>query len=437
MARNYLLRRGRLWHYNRRVPTEFRHLDGREFARVPLKTDSHDEAIKRAMAVNQATEEYWADLEGAQSEQAQERYQAALKMARRFGLSYIKATEIADSMPTDELLERIAIMRGRENDFATMAAVFGGADEPELTLSQPLKKFPDLVPEKLKGKNADQAKRWHNPRRRAVRNFISVVGDKPLSKVTRDDALVFRDWWYRRIEDEGMTENSANKDIGYVRQIFMTTKDRLRLPLPADPFERLFFSERRAVGRKPLDRDFVQSVLIDGDELEGLPLQAVAVVWVMASTGARVGEVCGLLPDDIELSGPVPFVRFRPNAVRSLKTHYSTRDIPLCGSALAALQAFPDGLTHYLGRADAASTEINKFFRERSVLPSDLHSLYSLRHTFQDQLVALECGDRVQCDLMGHRFNRPLYGAGATLEHKRDWVARCAFFPRAGSLLPP
>ncbi|WP_085905863.1 site-specific integrase [Kiloniella majae] len=427
MDKKHLLVVGKKWYYKRRVPEEYRHLDKREFVRVSLKTDSYDEALKRVVAVNQATEEYWDNLEGSQSQLAQERYETAIKMARKVGLSYLQAEEIA-TIPLEDIMHRLSFMKGNKKDAAKMAAVFGGVEEPELTLMQAEQRFIELVPEKLKGKNADQSRRWRNPRKKAIRNFISVIGDKPLSKITRDDALVFRDWWYRRISEEGLTENSANKDIGHIRQIFNTIKDRLRIPLPDDPFERLSFSEKRSSERLPLDRKFVQTELIDGKALAGLNEEAQALVMIMASTGARVGEVCGLTSEEIDLTSDIPFIRIQFNEIRALKTVYSVRDIPLCGSALIALQKFPDGLTRYLGRADSCSTEINKYFRENSILPDEGMSLYSLRHTFQDELVALECGDRMQCDLMGHKFNRPRYGRGATLAHKKEWVERCAFY---------
>jgi len=51
------LRNG-VWHYWRRVPQEFAHVDARVFGKQSLKTDSEVVAIKRAAVVNDATEQY-------------------------------------------------------------------------------------------------------------------------------------------------------------------------------------------------------------------------------------------------------------------------------------------------------------------------------------------------------------------------------------------
>lgn len=57
-------------------------------------------------------------------------------------------------------------------------------------------------------------------------------------------------------------------------------------------------------------------------------------------------------------------------------------------------------------------------------MPTDQHSSYSLRHIFQDRILSVNCPDRIQADLMGHKFNRPVYGAGATLAHKLEWMEK-------------
>ena len=50
------------------------------------------------------------------------------------------------------------------------------------------------------GKSEDQIRRWRNPRIKAVRNFVSVIGNKPIAAITRDDMLDFRQHWLERIE---------------------------------------------------------------------------------------------------------------------------------------------------------------------------------------------------------------------------------------------
>lgn len=37
---------------------------------------------------------------------------------------------------------------------------------------------------------------------------------------------------------------------------------------------------------------------------------------------------------------------------------------------------------------------------------------------------AVDTPDRIQADLMGHKFHRPKYGDGASLNHKLEWMKR-------------
>ena len=73
-----------------------------------------------------------------------------------------------------------------------------------------------------------------------------------------------------------------------------------------------------------------------------------------------------------------------------------------------------------------ATTIINKHFRTSNTFEKEKQSFYSLRHWFQDQLTQLGVVDRVQCQLMGHKFNRPTYGDGAPLDMLRDVIAKFA-----------
>lgn len=67
--------------------------------------------------------------------------------------------------------------------------------------------------------------------------------------------------------------------------------------------------------------------------------------------------------------------------------------------------------------------------RNRGLLPSDDHSLYSLCHTFEDRLTAVEAPEKVIDALMGHKWIRPKYGAGPSLAQKQDWLGRIACQP--------
>jgi len=110
-----------------------------------------------------------------------------------------------------------------------------------------------------------------------------------------------------------------------------------------------------------------------------------------------------------------------------MKTSYRPRQIPLVGAALYAFKECPEGFPTYRGKQDTASTTTNKYLRENGLLPSANHSAYSMRHTFEDRLTSVETPDQVAAALMGHKYHRPKYGNGPSLELKHKWLSRISF----------
>jgi len=110
-----------------------------------------------------------------------------------------------------------------------------------------------------------------------------------------------------------------------------------------------------------------------------------------------------------------------------LKPPNAARDIPLVGIALEALKSHPEGFPRYVDKAPSLSALVNKCLRNRGLLPVEGQSVYSLRHAFEDRLQAAEAPEKLIADLMGHKWYRPRYGAGPTLEQKAKWIERVAY----------
>jgi hypothetical protein len=116
---------------------------------------------------------------------------------------------------------------------------------------------------------------------------------------------------------------------------------------------------------------------------------------------------------------------------RQLKTDHSEREVPLVGYALAAMKLHPNGFPRYRDNADALSALVNDVLLEKKLRPTKKHSLYSLRHTFEDRLTDIDAPDKVIATLMGHKWARPKYGRGPKLEQKLRWMEKIAFKPPA------
>ncbi|MEM7237036.1 MAG: integrase, partial [Pseudomonadota bacterium] len=279
-------------------------------------------------------------------------------------------------------------------------------------------------------KNASQRRRWRNPLDLAVRNFVDLVGPRSLDRITRDDALKFREWWVEtRIGRDVASANTANKNLMALRKIFRVVNDTHRLGLE-NPFQGLSISDRGPGQRVSLTRDWLESTMLTKDALTGLNAEARGVILAMADTGARVNEITGLAPEDIVLAAPVPHLILRPNAIRTLKTAHSERMIPLVGRALRVMTEHPTGFPRYAGKNASASGAINKYLRNHGLLP-DGAALYGLRHGFQVRLIEVEAPERIQADLTGHKTLRPKYGKGPSLEQMQEWMQKIALHPRS------
>jgi integrase len=236
--------------------------------------------------------------------------------------------------------------------------------------------------------------------------------------------LDFRQWWVERVEAEGLTPNSANKDLIHFSDVLKTVNRMKRLGL-ALPLSDLALKEGEKRQRPPFSNVWITERLLKPGALDGLNTEARCILLGMVNTGYRPSEGAGLGPAQIRLDGAVPHISIEPNG-RQLKSAYARRIIPLAGVSLAAFRQCPDGFPRYADNPGLSAT-VNKYLRERGLLETEGHSMYSLRHAFEDRMLAAGVDDRIRRDLFGHSLDRERYGKGASLEQLHEIVQRIAF----------
>jgi hypothetical protein len=168
-----------------------------------------------------------AKLRG-ETDDAERRLEAARDLAQARGFRYLPVAQVAQ-LPLPDLLARVEAIRvdrrGRA-DLHDGEAVLGAVPQPKITVSRALELYWTLARDKTIGKSQDQIRRWENPRKKAIANFVKVCGDLPIDQLSADDMTDFSDWWLDRIENEDLTPNSANKE-------FMGPRHRDNFPLSA------------------------------------------------------------------------------------------------------------------------------------------------------------------------------------------------------------
>jgi integrase len=423
-AMQYIIKLNSHYYFNRRVPIELREFDTRHRVRFSLKTDSRKEAARLAVLQNDQLENYWKQLVTTGKKHCHDVYEGVVKRAKLYGFGYLPQQELALA-PTKELIQRLVYVEKENFNPAHVEAVLGGVSKPEIRIDDAFIRFLDYSKGATFNKSPNQMRKWKNPRKRAIHNLISVIGNKPLTQVTRDDILKFRDWWLLRIQSEKLGTNGANKNFIQLKMIFQLVNENLNLNIDVENlFKKILLNENEDSKRLPFETDYIIKTLLKSSNLSGLNAQAKAALYIIAETGAGLAEQIGLTKDDIILDAEIPHIIIRPGKQNGLKTKYRKRIIPLVGYALDALKELPNGLTDYKDSADRLSAVLGKFLRENNLLPSEYHTVYSLRHSFQDRLLAVNAPDRVQADLMGHKFNRQSYGKGASLEQKFEWMKK-------------
>ncbi len=423
---NYVFKRGEIYYYRRRVPEYVMPYETKTVVKISLGTRDEKEAMRKAAIYNDYIEDYWRSLIKADGNaDPDSRYRATVKLAKAHGFAYKSVAEIAKS-PLEDVVERVSAAHKSIEKPEIIASVLGGADKPQVLLSQCIEKYWPICSDRLTNKSVDQIRKWKNPRIAAINTFIDVVGDRPLSEITRRDILIYRQWWMERVKSGDVVASTVNKNIMYTRDVLGAVG--MAYEIETD-FELLFAKMRLKEveqSRPPFEASYVQRVFLSSNSLDGLNHEARLLIFAMADTGARESELIGLHGEDIILENDIPYIWIRPRKNRALKTPTSERKIPLVGSSLFAFKELPDGFNHYRN-ADTASTTINKYLRENDLKPTPGHSLYSLRHTFKDRLRDAEAPEEIIDELMGHKKSGPKYGRGHILERKYEWMKKIAF----------
>lgn len=408
----------------RRVPKRYASVEPRSEIWLSIGAFSAAEGQHKAELVWQEHIRAWEAMLAGDTTIAEDRLAAAREIAQTRGFAYKPRTALLDA-PMDEILDRVEAipMRKGRPDGTVAAALLGTVPDPGLRVSAALESFWDLTRDEMRGKSEDQMRRAKNPVIKAVRNFIEVVGDKPIAEISRDDMLDFRQWWSERLETEELTPNSANKDLVHLGKVLRRINELKRLGLDL-PLGGLSFKEGDADRRPPFSTEWIRAKLLAPGALTGMNTEARCILLGMVNTGYRPSEGAALLPHHIRLDGAVPHIEITDEG-RQVKTRNAKRKIPLAGVSLQAMQTCANGFPRYRDKPGLSAT-INAFLRENGLMETKAHVLYSLRHSFEDRLLAAEVDERVRRDLMGHTLTRERYGAGASLEQAMACIQRIA-----------
>ncbi|MBZ0217344.1 MAG: tyrosine-type recombinase/integrase, partial [Fimbriimonadaceae bacterium] len=397
-----------------------------------LQTDDLRTALDLRDAVNAAVEKKWAILRaGGTSEEASEKtkFGDVVKLANTLGYTYKTGHELAAAETVDEILERVSVVAEHSNDLAVAAAVLGKYEKPKVTVTEAFEIYcNEIAAGELTNKSAVQKAAWKKTKNRAVQNFVNLIGKKKtLVDITREEALRFYRFWNDKIQNDGLSASSGNRDVGNMRKLFDSyTKHIGEFDLD-NPFRALSFTGRKKK-RPPFSVEWLRTRILKPDVLNKLNQQARDILITMVDTGCRPSEIANIEPADIHLETEIPYIHIRATDDREIKTESSERFVPLVGLALDTMRRNPGGFPRYQDKQNSLSAVMMKWLKENNLLETPDHKVYSIRHTFADRMREAGVDSELRKILMGHAVtDRPNYGTGGSLELHRNELQKIVF----------
>ena len=369
---NHVLYRDGIYYYVRRVPYDLTSYYNVKRLCFSLKTKSASAAVRASRSVTQRLEDYWLGL--------------------RLQNMDIPAIQVVKSGDTNV------------NDTLRLS------EACELYL-------------RLKGVGKDKV--FTRTANRNTGYVTKLLGDRPISSYSSNEASQFRDWCI----DKGM-------GIKTVKRVFASVRAIINLAISEEGFDcsnafakTYFPDDGNAQSRQPIsmqDLKKVQSLCREtDDEMRWL-------IALISDTGMRLGEAAGLLKEDIKVNEPIPHIDLKPHPWRTLKTRGSQRLIPLTKEALWASRrlldanndsifAFPRYCDERSCKANSASGGLNKWLHQ--YVPENC-VIHSFRHSLRDRLRAVECPSDIVDAIGGWKTSGVGhgYGNGYPLDVLGKWL---------------
>ncbi|MDC0650320.1 tyrosine-type recombinase/integrase [Candidatus Puniceispirillum sp.] len=369
---NHVLYRDGVYYYVRRVPYDLTSYYDVKRLCFSLKTKSLKAAIRTSKSVTQRLEDYWLGLR-----------------LQNMDIPAIQVVRASDE-----------------------------ANDATLRLSEACELYL-----RLKGVGKDKV--FIRTANRNTGYVTKLLGDKPISSYSSNEAAQFRDWCI----DRGMGIKTVKRVFSSIRAIVNLAIAEEGLDC-SNAFAKTFFpNDDNAQSRQPIsleDIKKVQSLCKDiDDEMRWL-------IALISDTGMRLGEAAGLLKEELKLNEPIPYIELKPHPWRTLKTKGSQRLIPLTKEALWASKrlleanndsifAFPRYCDETGCKANSASGGLNKWLHQ--YVPENC-VIHSFRHSLRDRLRAVECPSDIVDAIGGWKTSGVGhgYGNGYPLEVLEKWM---------------
>ncbi len=277
----------------------------------------------------------------------------------------------------------------------------------------------------LENHSKGQDKKFQEAQKQHWDKLINLVGDKPITALSRPDAKQYRD---HRLAS-GVAPTTVAREISSIRAILAKAIRELSLGIP-NQFSDIEIpkANKNANDRPPYTPEEISLLVSEALKVND---EQRRIVIALAFTGTRLAEMVGLRKQDLDLKKRS--IHIRPHKGRSLKNEQSIREIPLLPLAFEALNAqansvqgdflFPRYATLDSCNADSASATLNKWAKK--FVPEK--SMHCFRHSLRDLLRAVMCPESVSKEIGGWSSSHDVsvqYGQGYPLKTKLEQLEK-------------
>ena len=272
---------------------------------------------------------------------------------------------------------------------------------------------------------------------RAMKKLVSITGEKEVKAFTRSDARIY----IAKSLESGNKTATVRRRVNLFRAVWNSYRLESAPDMP-NVWESLVIAGegKDSKSRQTFTPEELTTLLT---ECKSADDQMRWVLAMLADTGARLAEVVGLLLDDINLEGEIPYVLLQVHPWRDIKgangiRGKKDRKVPLVGAALWAARrvkstaaagqqfAFPQYASEDECKSSHASTALNAWMRR---IPLE-HTCHELRHTMKDRLRLARCPKEVHDAVTGHGAmdTGDGYGEGvrSMVEVTHEWLEKVA-----------
>ena len=131
-----------------------------------------------------------------------------------------------------------------------------------------------------------------------------MIGDRPVTGITRVEVLRFRAWWWARVSSGEVKAGTANKDFSHLGAMLRSIYDLEGIDAQ-NPFACVQFEDDTDTG-VPFSRDWITGTILAPGALDGLNDAARDVFLGFINTGARPSELVNLTSRNIMLENNIP-----------------------------------------------------------------------------------------------------------------------------------